>query len=63
MSILWFILGCIFYFIFAYDIEHDRDIMTWVHLFISGYFFVNSYMRYQYDKKNKGKDDNNIMLD
>jgi len=44
-----FFKGVIFWIIFAYDIENDRDFLTWMWLMLSGFCFVNSYIRYKSD--------------
>lgn len=53
MRIILFALGLLFWIAFAYDIENDRDFMTWMWLLGSLFFFVNSYIRYKYDMKKK----------
>lgn len=53
MSKVFFALGIFFWMIFASDIEYDRDVATWYWLFGAMYFFVNSYIRYQLEQKNK----------
>ena len=54
MRYVYFGLGVVNWLIFAYDIEYDRDFSTWIWLFTSLYFFVNSYVRYNHDiKKNR----------
>lgn len=55
MRYIFFTLGLINWLIFAYDIENDRDFMTWMWLFVSLFFFVNSYIRYKHDMKPKNK--------
>jgi hypothetical protein len=39
---LCFLLGIIYFFIFAYDIENDRDISTWIWLLNSQISFLAS---------------------
>jgi hypothetical protein len=55
MRYILFILGLLSWFAFAYDIENDRDFMTWMWLLMSLFFFVNSYIRYKHDMKQKEK--------
>lgn len=40
--IFWLIFATVFFFIFAWDMEHDRDIWTWVALYnaINGYMII-----------------------
>jgi len=45
-----FVLGVMFWLGFAYDIEYDRDMVTWMWLLASLYCFANSYVRYNHDK-------------
>jgi hypothetical protein len=59
MRYILFGLGLIYWMVFAYDIENDRDFMTWMWLLNSLYFFVNSYIRYNLDIKNKNKEKEN----
>ena len=42
-----FALGVLFFIVFAYDIEFDRDFWTWMWLLNSFFSFANSYLRYQ----------------
>lgn len=49
MRYIWFVLGLIFWVAFAYDMEYNRDFMTWMWLFGSLFFFVNSYIRYNHE--------------
>lgn len=44
-SIIYFILGIINFLIFAFDIEYDRDVMTWMWLLTSQIFFMFSLIR------------------
>jgi hypothetical protein len=44
-SIIYFILGIINFLIFAFDIEYDRDVMTWMWLLTSQIFFIFSLIR------------------
>lgn len=53
MRYIFFVLGLLMWLIFAYDIENDRDFMTWIWLLLSLFCFVNSYVRYKYDMNNK----------
>lgn len=55
MRYVFFLLGILFYVIFAYDIENDRDFLTWMWLLASAFSFINSIIRYQYDMKEKEK--------
>ncbi len=43
MKNIWFIFGLLNWFAFAYDIENDRDFMTWIWLLTSLLFFANYY--------------------
>lgn len=52
MRYILFIIGLLSWVWFAYDIENDRDFMTWIWLLTSLFFFVNSYVRYKYDMEN-----------
>jgi hypothetical protein len=45
------VLGVIFFTIFAWDIENDRDIITWFWLLISQLFFTEWIV--QHIKENK----------
>lgn len=56
MRYILFTIGLLFWIVFAYDIEHDRDFMTWMWLLASQFFFVNSYVRYKFDMKLREKD-------
>lgn len=58
MRYILFGIGVLLWIAFAYDIEHDRDFMTWIWLITSVFFFVNSYIRYKHDMK-KGKIEKN----
>lgn len=49
MRYIYFGLGFINWLAFAYDIENDRDFMTWMWLFSSLFWFVQSYIRYKHD--------------
>lgn len=60
MRYVFFVLGFIFYSIFALDIENDRDFMTWGWLLLSVYFFINSIIRYYDDKSKTKSTDNNL---
>lgn len=63
MRYIWFIFGSFFWIAFAYDIEYDRDFITWMWLFGSLFFFVNSYVRYKHDMNLKNlKTMNNFNL-
>jgi len=43
ISIIVYMLGGLFHFIlFAYDIENDRDFVTWLWLFSAGLFFLSA---------------------
>jgi len=53
MRYIYFGLGLLTWLIFAYDIENDRDFMTWIWLLSSLFCFVNSYVIYKYDINNK----------
>lgn len=55
MRYFFFCIGLIFWFVFAYDIENDRDFMTWIWLLISQFWFINSYVRYKNDMKQNDK--------
>ena len=55
MRYVYFLIGILFYLVFAYDIENDRDFFTWIWLLSSLFFIVNSLIRYQHDMKNKPK--------
>lgn len=55
MRYILFGIGLLCWLAFAYDIENDRDFMTWIWLLTSLFFFVNSYVRYKHDMKQKGK--------
>lgn len=57
MRYLYFSFGLIFWLIFAYDIEYDKDFITWLWLFLSLFSFVNSFVVYQYDMKYKKEQD------
>ena len=59
MSKVFFALGVFHWMVFAFDIEYDRDVATWYWLFAALYFFVNSYMRYQLEQKNKAEHGSN----
>lgn len=48
-----FAMGLLCWSAFAYDIENDKDFMTWMWLFVSFFCFVNSYVRYKHDIKSK----------
>lgn len=50
MKYVYFFIGLIFYTVFAFDIEVDRDPGTWFWLLISVYFFFNSYLHYKKEK-------------
>jgi len=54
MRFILFVLGLLFWVVFAYDIENDRDFTTWMWLLLSIFFFVNSYVRYKHDMKKSG---------
>ena len=53
MRYILFGIGLLNWIAFAYDIENDRDFMTWIWLLTSLFFFVNSYVRYKHDIKHK----------
>lgn len=53
MRYILFFLGVIFWLVFSYDIEYSRDFLTWQWLLLSGFFFVNSYVKYNHDMNNK----------
>jgi hypothetical protein len=44
-SKIYFILGIINFLIFAFDIEYNRDVMTWIWLLTSIIFFMFSLIR------------------
>jgi hypothetical protein len=44
-SKIYFILGIINFLIFAFDIEYNRDVMTWILLLTSIIFFMFSLIR------------------
>lgn len=56
MKYILFILGILCWIAFAYDIENDRDFMTWMWFITSQYLFVNSYIRYKHDIDRKSKE-------
>lgn len=58
MRYIYFFAGLIYWLIFAYDIEYDRGFMTWLWLFLSLFFFVNSYNVYYRDMKDQTTIDN-----
>jgi hypothetical protein len=53
MRYVLFVIGLLCWLAFAYDIENDRDFMTWIWLLSSQFFFINSYVRYKHDMKQK----------
>ena len=55
MRYILFGAGLLNWIAFAYDIENDRDFMTWIWLLTSLFFFVNSYVRYKHDMKQNSK--------
>jgi hypothetical protein len=46
MKYFLFILGLLHWICFAYDIENDRDFMTWIWLITSILFFVSSFHKW-----------------
>ncbi len=59
MRYVLFVIGLLCWLAFAYDIENDRDFMTWIWLLSSQFFFINSYVRYKHDMKQKEKTNKN----
>lgn len=53
MNYTFFILGVLYWIVFAYDIENDRDFWTWICLLTSLLLFFCSYMRYKHDINQK----------
>ena len=51
MRYISFATGVLSWASFAYDIENDRDFMTWIWLLTSILCFVNYYLRYKHDMK------------
>lgn len=50
MKYILFVLGLLFWFVFAYDIENDRDFLTWILLLTSGMLFMFSYLTHKQEK-------------
>lgn len=48
-SSIYFFMALFFWYMFAYDIENDRDIYTWFWLLGALYMFTNSFFRYYID--------------
>ncbi len=50
MKYILFVSGLLLWFVFAYDIENDRDFMTWIWLLTSGILFMISYLMHKPEK-------------
>ena len=55
MRFIYFGLTVFTYLIFAYDIENDRDFMTWIWLATACYFAINTHVAYKKFKSRKDK--------
>ncbi len=49
MKYFLFVNGLLMWFAFAYDIENDRDFMTWIWLLTSLLSFMTFYLIYKKD--------------
>lgn len=47
MRFVYFVITILNYLIFAYDIENDRDFMTWIWLATAIYFAINTHLAYK----------------
>lgn len=53
MKYVLFSFGLLFWLTFAYDIECDRDLFTWIWLLMSIFAFISSYLIYNEEEKKK----------
>ena len=55
MKYIVLIFSCLSWFAFAYDIEYDRDFMTWIWLITSILLYVLAYLIHSKEQKQKQK--------